>query len=217
MAIALSTLTSRLQSHVPARDGVPSDYDQITKDAVAQLNADAPVRRRANLNIVAGTDSYSLPSDFLFLIGVEWPVGVGDVLITEAGIVPMSVQAIAPESHFIENNQISFIPAPGYTTTLYYRYAAAHVLDESNEYPLLSENAARVALLYGQYLALSSQSEQSGGGWRYQIGDEMVDKSRVGDSLANQAHGALLRYRQAVRSLVGSGGVTARVTSTELV
>ena len=66
--------------------------------------------------------------------------------------------------------------------------------------PTLNENAARIALLYACYLALTQQAQaQAGQAWRYQIGDETVDKSRLGDVGMAAASAALQSYRQAVQ------------------
>ena len=71
MGVALTTMVARLQAQVPVRNGVPADYSQLVKDAVAQLSADAPIVTSTTLAIVAGTATYTLPTDFLFQIALE--------------------------------------------------------------------------------------------------------------------------------------------------
>ncbi len=210
MATTLAVLVARLQSAVPAREGVPSadDYAQHVKDAVAQLSQDVPTIRRGTLAVVSGTATYALPADFLFLIeipGLNTPDGV---LITDNGLIP--VGAGWQEEYSIENGSLIFFPsAPGYTVSRNYRYAAGHVLtgDSGSEtYALLSENEARIALLYAQYLALTQQaSVVVGDGWKYQIGDEVVDKKGLGAGTQSQAQGMLTLYNMAVRQLKGYG------------
>jgi hypothetical protein len=101
-------------------------------------------------------------------------------------------------------------PTPAYTLTRRLRYAARYVLVDG-VWPRLSENGARLALLYGRYLALLAKAGVAGeSGWRYKIGDEEVDKSRLGQALLEQVKGALDAYGAAVRQLKGYGGTQQR-------
>lgn len=206
MTIALSTLAARLASMVPARNSIPSsgDYDQHVKDAVLQLGQDAPLLRTATLSIVSGTVTYTLAADFLYMVEVVKPLKYDDVLVTNAGLVPVAAEYNEMWDYY--GNTLTITPTPTYTTDRRYRYAALHALNGSNEYTTLDDNRARVALLYAQYLAIGQLANaESGTGWRYQIGDEMVDKKGAHADTRNQADAMLKSYQQAVKLLKGIG------------
>ena len=203
MSIALTVLVARLQNAVPQRNGAPADYSRLVQDAVQQLGQDVPIITTATLAVVAGTATYTLPDDFLFEIELSGPVQSGGVIIGDGGLVP--VVAGWEEAHYIEGGSIRFDPAPGYTTTRTLRYAAGHVL-VGGFYPRLSENGARIALMYAQHLALVEQANAvAGDGWSYKIGDESVDKRGQGAALQQQAMALLVNYQNAVRPLKGYG------------
>jgi hypothetical protein len=209
MAVTLAALVSRLQSAVPARDSVPSedDYEQHVKDAVLQLSTDVPLVRVATLAVVSGTATYNLASDFLFLVELEGIASADGVIVSETGLIPVS--AVWEEDCYIDGTTITFDPTPTYSLSRDYRYAAIYELTGSSgseTYARLSQNGARFVLLYAQYLALTQQGNAvAGDGWRYQIGDEMVDKSNQGKGLLGQAQGLLTQYEMAIKSQRGYG------------
>lgn len=205
MSISLYALSDRLEDAVPARRGVPADYDQLIMDAVAQLGTDAPLIRTATLAVVSGTATYNLPADFQSLIELAGPARASGVILASEGIIPLS--SSWEESYEIGGGQITFYPTPAYTATRTYRYAAGYALvDEA--YPRLTEAGARLALLYGQYLVLMAQAgPAAGNAWKYQIGDEAVDKTGQGKGLAAQANEMLQAYQRSVRRGQGYGQV----------
>lgn len=202
MATSLAALAGRLEAKVPARGDVPGDYDQLVKEAVMQLGSDAPMMRSGSVSVVSGTASYALPADFLFLVEMFSLSSAGGVIIGDAGIIP--VPSSFDEWYEIAGGEITFMPTPGYTLQRNFRYAAGYVLTGSagaEVYANLSENGARIALLYAQYLALSEQATAvAGDGWRYQIGDEMVDKTKQGEGLRGQANAVLQNYQREAKS-----------------
>ena len=203
MGISLAVLTDRLQRAVPPRGDVPGDYEQLVIEAVGQLSQDLPIVTTTTLLIVAGTASYALPADFLYEIDFGAPTPYGDVLITNGGLIP--VGRGFSETHYIEGGYVRFEPVPAYSTARTVRYAAAHAL-VGGMFPRLSENGARVALLYAQHLALGEQANaQAGDGWSYKIGDESVDKRGLAASIQAQAGAALSNYNNALRPLKGYG------------
>lgn len=204
MGISLSTLVARLQGLAPALNGAPGDYGQLVQDAVAQLSGDVPMTKTAALAIVSGQAAYDLPSDFRFLISLERVARPDGLIIGNTGLIPVS--ASFEESYDIEGNRIVFTPTPTYSLSRTLRYGAGHVLDGSQIYQRLSENGARIALLYGQYLVLLAQANaMAPAGWKYQIGDEMVDKSSQSGKVREQADGLLKQYQLAVKPLKGYG------------
>ena len=206
--ISLAFLIKRLQTAVPESNGVPEDYEQLVKDAVTKLGEDVPLIAQATLTIIKGTASYTLPDDFLFMIDLPTTQGSSGVIVGDNGLIPLS--ADYSEDYAIAGNQVTFYPTPTYTATRDYRYAATYAL-VNGAYPRLTQNGARVALLYAQHLALMEQATPAAGkGWKYQIGDEMVDKSNQGTKLRDQADGFLTRYADEIKRLNNRAGSTAR-------
>lgn len=204
MGVSLATMALRLERLVPALNGVPDDYDRLVKDAVEQISSDVPMTKTMALAMVSGTAVYDLPSDFRFLISLESLARPGGVIIGNGGLIPV---ASAFEEHYdVEGNRIVFTPTPTYSLSRTLRYGAGHVLDGNESYPRLTENGARIALLYAQHLALMAQANTvAPAGWKYQIGDEMVDKSGQSGKLREQADGLLEQYQAAVKPLKGYG------------
>lgn len=203
MAIELAALISRLQRAIPARDDVPSDYEQLIKDAVFQLASDVPLVRTGTLSIVNGTASYTLPDDFLFMILLESANNADGIINSAAGIIPVS--ASWEETYDIGGGAITFYPTPSYTMNRDYRYAAGYALN-NGAYDRMTENGARIALLYAQYLSLQAQATAlAPAGWRYTIGDESVDKSNQAKSIQAQADMFLKQYQNAIKGLKGYG------------
>ena len=213
MTISIAQLADRLQRTVPARNGVPSDYERLAQDAVHQLSQDVPVITAATIQVTAGQATYDLPGEFLFEI--ELPADFlyeieltglpaqGGVIVSNGGLIPVGNGW--EETHYIEGDSLRFDPVPTYSTTRMLRYAAQHVAT-NGVYPRLSENGARVAVLYGQYLALMEQANGvAGDGWSYKIGDESVDKRGQGSAIQAQASAALTNYQNAMRPLQGYG------------
>lgn len=206
MAVDADLLVQRLIAGFPALEEIMAL--QYVEDAVEQLSQDVPILTSATLSIVSGQDTYSLPRDFAFLVELPALVSSDNVLLSDGGIIPLATAW--EERWYVEGDQIRFEPTPSYTMTRRLRYAGRYVLVDG-VYARLSENGARIALLYAKYLAIQAQAQAAGeSGWRYKVGDEEVDKSRMGTALLEQARGALDTYAAAVRQLRGYGTV-ARV------
>lgn len=204
-------LVERLKSAVPAKSDVPgeADYWQMVEDGVAQVGLDAPVMRSATISVVAGTATYALPSDCGSVIEFSALPTMGGVMISTM-LIP--VPTGFSESWSVEGTSLVIDPVPAYTASRRLRYSAVHVADSNGDYPLLSENMARAALLYGQYLALSMQAEAGdrAGGFKYQIGDESVDKTQAGKGTQALAEAKLTAYGSAISRLAGGYGSAAR-------
>lgn len=202
MGVALGDLVTRLEAAVTGPDGF--DTLQAVQDAVEQLSQDVPIVSSATLAIVSGVASYDLPADFLFLIELPALVTSDNVLLSNDGIVPLATAW--EERWYVEGDQVRFEPTPTYTLTRTMRYAARYVLNDAGQYARLSENGARIALLFAQYLVLQARAAAAAGdGWRYRIGDEEVDKSRLSTSMQEQVKAALAAYQAAVKQLKGFG------------
>ncbi len=203
MTISIAQLADRLQRAVPARNGVPGDFERLAQDAVQQLSQDVPVITAATIQVTAGQATYELPADFLYEIELAGLPVQGGVIVSNGGLIPMG--AGWEETHYIEGDTLRFDPVPTYSATRTLRYAAQHVAT-AGVYPRLSENGARVAMLYGQYLALLEQANAvAGDAWSYKIGDESVDKRGQGAAVQAQASAALTSYQNALRPLQGYG------------
>ena len=92
MAETLANLSGRLAELVAARNGTPTSaqYDQAVRDAVADFNDRAPRTKITTLTMVAGTASYALPADFLKPIVIESLTTPDGVIISPAGLIPVS-------------------------------------------------------------------------------------------------------------------------------
>ena len=203
MTIAIATLADRLQRAVPARNDVPGDYERLAQDAVAQLSQDVPVITAASIQVTAGQATYELPTDFLFEIELGGMPTQGGVIVGGNGLIPMA--SGWEETHYVEGDTLRLDPVPTYSAARTLRYAAQHVAT-NGVYPRLSENGARVAMLYGQYLALLEQANAvASDGWAYKIGDESVDKRGQGAAVQAQASAVLTNYQNAIRPLQGYG------------
>ena len=187
---------------------------QYVEDAVGQLSLDVPIVTSTTLAIVSGVASYDLPADFLFVVELPGLATSDNVLLSDGGLVPLS--SAFSEQFYIEGDQVRFDPVPSFTLSRSMRYAARHVL-AAGVYPRLSENGARIALLYARFLALQRKAVEAAGGFSYRIGDEAVDKSRVGASMQQQEDAALAAYLAAVRQLRGFAGSTNRAQFTGVI
>jgi hypothetical protein len=203
MTISIAQLADRLQRAAPARNDVPGDYERLAQDAVHQLSQDVPIVTAVTIQVTAGQATYDLPADFLYEIELVGLPVQGGVIVSDGGLIPVS--NCWEETHYIEGDTLRFDPVPTYSTTRTLRYAAQHVAT-NGVYPRLSENGARVAVLYGQYLALLEQANATAGdAWSYKIGDESVDKRGQGAAIQAQASAALTNYQNAIRPLQGYG------------
>ena len=214
--IYLTSLKSQLQGDVPASNGVPSteQYEQAAKDAVADLSRKVPLHRLTTLSIVSGTASYALPADFYKLIRLQAlgvPAGSG-IYNTPQGLVPFGPDF--QERVMLAGRTLTLSPTPGYTTTREMEYAALHVLDDDGAYPDLTDDVAAVAMLKARSLALRHKaSVAANAGFRYQIGDEMVDKSGLAGTLLADVQAAEAEYQAAIASLQGTVTLRGRVDS----
>jgi len=204
MGISLLTLVDRLERTTPQRDGVPADYTQLIKDAVTQLGTDLPIVTACTINVVAGTAAYTLPADFLGLIELCALPSMGGTAVTSGGLVPVGVVGWQ-EAWYIEGDTLRFDPVPQYTAARTLRYSAGYSLS-NGAYARLTENGARICLLYAQYLGLSEQATAvAGDGFKFTIGDESYDKSTQGAGIRSAAQAALSNYQNAVKPLKGYG------------
>lgn len=202
MAVSLATLKTRLQSDVPARDGVPSNdqYEQAVKDAVADYSRRRPLRKMVEVAIVANTASYSLPSDFAKLIRIDrLSVNATEgVILTSSGIIP--VEPGFEYRHTIVAGTLTFYPTPTFSTTIDVWYMAQHTLNGSSEYPDMTNEDAGTVALKAQAIALMLQANKlAADAWTYQVGDERVDKTKQAETLRAQAKAVLDQYLEAAK------------------
>jgi len=213
MSVALSNLVTRLQAGVPAYDGVPSDeqYAQAVKDAVGDLAARKPLVKMTTLDIVADQADYTLPADFLRLVSLETPAAQEGVIVTSDGLLPTGLSGLPEERHDIAALTLTITPTPTYDHTRTLRYAARHVLDESDEYPALTEDLARVALLEAQSIALAWQAQAvTQQAWDYTEAEQRVNKANQAKEFQQRGEAAHARYLEALDALAPAiaGGVT---------
>jgi len=209
VSVALADLVARLQADAPASGGVPSEaqYIRAVKDAVEDYGVRRPMQKVADVAVTSGVAAYALPADFVKLIRFESLLAQGGVLNTPAGLIPVS--ATFKERVMVQGDQLVISPTPTYAATRQLWYGARHALDESEVYPLLTDTEARVVLLKAQALVLGLQANsQAGSGWRYRIGDEEVDKSKLSAGLRDQEKAKEAEYLAALDAM-GCWGIRA--------
>lgn len=217
MSVSLATLVARLTALVPASNSIPSSaqYQQCVEDAVADFSLRKPNRKVATISVVSGTATYALPSDFVREIDFELLIAMADnLLITATGLIPLD--ADFDEYYTYAGGNLTIYPTPTYTADRDLHYASGHVLNNSNAYPDISAMDATIVMLYAQALALGIQANVAAqSGWKYQIGDEMVDKSGLGSKLREQASHLQKQYEDAIAKAAGSVyGVRGWVSET---
>lgn len=232
MTILLADLISRLTADCPAVSGVPTtaQYEQAVKDAVVDLSRRASVVRVATLAIVAGTASYTVPSDFQKLIrlaqigavyglssdvdygvyGGAWERDPrGGVYVSPAGLVPFS--GSYREQITVAGDTLTIYPTPTVSADRQLVYAAGDAL-VSGEYPTLTEDRASIALLLAKATCLdriaSSPGGVAGAGAVKKIttGGDTVEYSDVANSARTTAADFRQQYLAAIQSLNAGGG-----------
>ncbi len=200
----LSDLVIRLQGHVPARNGVPSSaqYEQAVLDAVRDFNRRASRVRVTTLAVVSGQADYTLPDDFVKFIDLSLPVTADSVLNTPAGL--MALGPSWKEQHLINGSTLTIFPTPAYSATLWLRYGAGHVLDDSDAYPLMTDEVAAIALLRAVSAALTLQANAAAQeAWQYTIGEERISKEKMAAEFRAQAEANEGKYMAGVAAYVG--------------
>lgn len=208
MSTSLADLIARLESDVPAYDSIPSadQYLRCITAAVNDYGRRAGRYKIATLNIVAGTATYDLPSDFVKAVQMESLAYPGEnIQITGAGIVPLSTGY--KERYTVADGQITFYPTPGYTTERALHYQAGWVLDANSDYQELEEEHAETLLLMAASQALEMQANYfARQAWNYAVGDERVSKERLASELRTQAQENATRYAERITTSNGPYG-----------
>jgi hypothetical protein len=210
VSVTLATIVARLKADVPARSSVPTDsqYEQAVKDAVADYSRRRPMQKVTELAITNGTADYTLPNDFLFVIKLEDMWSPDGVLVTNAGLVPVS--STYEEYYTLAGLTMTFHPTPTYTTSRTLRYAAAHVLNNSDAYVNMTDDDVRILIHKAKALVLSLQARSaaiSGEMAEYQIGDERVKRVPASESLKTAAAFEGDDYEKALEKAIGPVGM----------
>jgi hypothetical protein len=191
----LAALVADLQSEVPATNGTPTSaqYEKAVKDAVLEFSRLCGLEKIGTLNIVAGTATYDLASDFQKLILLASVEGIGGVIHSVGGLIPVS--AGWREEYQIVNRRITIFPTPTYTMTREYHYKMMWVLTGSGAdaaYAEMGDNEAQIVLIKAKALALEKKAnaQAASGGLKYSFGAVSVDKS-AGVENASQTQEAL--------------------------
>lgn len=205
---SLEGLRLRLMETVAAWKSTPSisQYTLAVLDAIADYGERKPPEKAALLSIVSGTASYDLPADFARFIRLEEATATDGVLVTDAGLIPVSESF--RESYTIAGGRITFVPTPQYTTTKRLWYAAAYLPDDDGVYADLGKEARRLVLLKAKAIALQFQADRAAQeAWQYAIGDERVNKEKLSDTFAKRAKEAGDEYEGAIEKQIGQIGL----------
>lgn len=215
MSVLLASLVADLQVAVPARSDVPTTVqcERAIRDAVRDYSRRRPMQRITTLSIVSGTATYTLPTDFLFVIRLLRLWHPDGVLYSADGLVPVS--AGYEERYTVTGQTLTLYPTPSYTATRELHYAAGHVLEAGGTYSFLTEGDVQILLLKAQASAIKLQAQAAaiaGEMVEYQIGDERVKRASAATSLATVAASLEAEYEAAVRAAIGSVGMPAAYT-----
>jgi hypothetical protein len=210
MSIALADLVGQLEENVPAQDGTPSadQYKQAIKDAVAAFSHRAGMVRRHTINVVSNTAAYDLPADFFKLIRLETIQGQFEkLLVTGTGLIPLS--ATLQEEHEITGLRITLDPTPTYNLARYLWYKAQHVLNDDAEYEHMTEDIAGIVLAKatGNAWRLVASRVAKRAGWKYQVGDVMIDKTNVDKALATWVADFDTEFEKRLKAYIGPEGM----------
>jgi hypothetical protein len=189
----LAALISELQSEVPAVNSVPTtaQYTQAIKDAVADFSRRCGLAKVGSIAVLSGTASYDLPDDFMKLISMNALAGQGDVIISNAGIIPVPLGW--EETWTISNKVITFYPTPGYALTRYFKYKSAWILTGSSgseTYAALGDNEKDIVMLKAKGLCYDKIANKmnSSGTLKYSLGAVSVDKGGGSESFSKKAY-----------------------------
>ncbi|MCL4295679.1 MAG: hypothetical protein KJ077_08125 [Anaerolineae bacterium] len=213
---SLSALRLKLMELVSARAQTPNfrQYTLAIMDAVADYSERKPLEKTATLAIVSGTASYDLPADFLRLVSLESATATDGVLISDAGLIPVS--DTFRESYTIAGGRITFIPTPQYTATKRLWYGAAYLLDGDEIYADLGREGERLVMLKAQAIALQIQANRAAQeAWQYAIGDERVNKEKLAEALAKRAKEMSDEYEAVIEKQAGQVGLRSYYGLTE--
>ena len=172
-----------------------------------QLSQDVPIITAATIQVTAGQATYDLPADFLYEIELAGLPAQGGVIVGNSGLIPVGDGW--EETHH-RGDTLRLDPVPTYTTTRTLRYAAQYV-PTNGVYPRLSENGARVAMLYGSTWRYSSRRTP----WPATAGptrlatNPSTSAARVRPFQA-QAGAVLTNYQNAIRPLRAMADSTGR-------
>lgn len=215
--IAYDYLLESLQAEVPAQNGVPTEaqYQTALRKAVSDFSRRAGPMKRMTISIVPNTAAYTLPDDFLTEIRMELPV-IGEVYSQPGGqLIPLNT-SFREEQYAISGTTITFYPTPQYTMDRILWYRAGHILNDSKQYPDMTEEHADIVLLKARaecyrYLHMNAAPD----GWRYSIGDVTVDKSGQTRSLREISADLNQEYMDRVEEYIGAVGSQAHFTTAE--
>ena len=206
MPISRLFLTERLTSAIPLLNSVPSaiQIEEAIDATLADFNRRVRRIKQADLSIVSGTATYTLPADFQSVIRVG---GLLDptmgVIIAAEGIIPIPMTF--RDTWTVAGDQITFYPKPTYTLTRKMWYAAKHVINVSANYPDMTSEEAEIVLLGAKAYGLSYQAtKQVGTAYSYRMGDVQVDKKGVSEQIGVQHAVAMAQYEAAIKSYVGT-------------
>lgn len=204
MAIALIDLILRLGEQV---DGLSeAQLEEAVRTAVTLFSSKAGMIKRGQLAVVAGTAAYDLPTDALSVIRLESLQSRGHTMVTGQGLIPLG-HTMQKETYTVAGKRITLLPTPAYTATRYIHYRAGHVLDANDVYPDMTDEVADIVMLRAQANALRVLAVASApAGWRYSIGDVMVDKSNLSRAIREEAQSLDQQFNEAVAAYIGPAG-----------
>jgi len=132
---------------------------------------------------------------------------MGNVLVVAEGLIPLDMSAPA-EIAMVNGRTLTIYPTPGYSTTRRVWYRAVHSLDENDVYPAMEADVASLIHIKAQANAWRiicghvSRSQ----GWKYQMGDVMIDKTKVAESLGGWVSALDVEFEKRIARRIGTVG-----------
>jgi len=230
MSILVNDLIAQLTDDIPARNGTPSSnqYRRMVSEAAEDFSRRCGRIKAGMLNIVAQTATYDLPDDFVSLIrilqlaprygrtsrtlDVDPTPSMGyaemyeGIINSASGIIPMD--ATFTEKWTVINKQITFYPTPVYTLTRVFYYKSGWIIqgddDYTDEFIDMTGDESRIMMLEAKALCVGLQrNKMAADGWKYQIGDEQMDKTQQPTALKELQADLEAKYLAAVERYNG--------------
>ena len=208
--IPFDRLVLELKDRVLQESGIPSEgqYHAAVRSGVARFNTDAGMIKYGTLAVVAGTDSYTLPTGFLKMIHMD-SMRHGSAFVQPGGLLmPLPASGLS-ETITIYGDTLQIRPTPQYTLDRSYTYKAAHVLT-GDDYPDMGEEEAYIILLEAQAeLMRRSLTTKADKALRYSFGDVTIDTGRTGASIVGAIKALDEAYLERLKSFRGPMAVRA--------
>jgi hypothetical protein len=185
----------------------------LIEDAILDFSRRTSQPTQTTIAVVDGTATYTLPDDFLLLISFKqedscsyqyaWETGAYGWPTWGYGYGYSNYCDPCNERYTIRGGTLTINPTPEHSETRVLRYGWQHVLNDTDTYPYLDSEAARIVLLRAQAEVLRQQAtiaSQTADITDYSQGDlsVKVDADKLAKSLHARGMAAEQEYDRRV-------------------